>query len=47
LPPSGSIKWSGGTAPNVCTGANTDTIVQFFSYGDGIWYGRLVWKECA
>ena len=46
-PPSGSIAWSGGTEPTLCTTASQRTMYQFIKLeGDTTWYGAQTWKEC-
>jgi hypothetical protein len=46
-PPSGSIAWSGGVTPTVCSSANHRTMYQFVKInGDSTWYAAQTWKEC-
>lgn len=47
-PPTGSILWSGGATPTVCSTANQRTIYQFIQIqGESVWYAAQVWKECS
>lgn len=42
-----TLKWDTGTTPTVCSGANEESIYQFFSVeGGSVWYGAQDWKEC-